>query len=203
MVETFTKGEVVKAFVKLGVQRQHSWTKMIYQKKEGLNHIVEFHDQIRVASHTMIRKYKPIADQDYDAVIANMNESFPALVAMIQRAATELLPERWNKVKVDDENKIVYLANDCVCISAGIVEVVRQRVFGESVEIASWVISSFHTTPETHEQPSEVEEVEEGNDPDIAKVVALAIEKVYKSHVNEFWQSIFDEKIERNSETQM
>jgi hypothetical protein len=191
----FKKGEIVKAFVKLGVQSKPRWAKMTYQKCFGIgHHAVHFENgnQTCVVAPQEIRKYKPI--EDHDAAIVKLQEGFTSLVVMIKNAASQLLPDKWNQIKVDADEKIVYLSGEYLSIGAGVVEVVRKTIGGEiAEEIASWMVTSYHQTYSNTEPPS-VDEVEEGHNPEIARAVALAISKVYELNANAFWEGIREEQ---------
>ena len=110
---------------------------------------------------------------------------------MIQQAAKELLPAKWNDITVDEHSKIIYLTGNNLSIQAGIVEVVRKSILGETVEeIASWEITSFREIPSTYINPSDVAEKSEGNSTDTVNAAALAIQKIYEYNSNDFWEGI-------------
>ena len=196
MSHIFTKNEIVMAFVQLGVQTKPSWSKMTFescitQEDESLYFLVSYsNNQFRTVKENQIRKYKPIQNSE-EAINNLITQSFLTLLELIQQAAKELLPAKWNDITVDEHSKIIYLTGNNLSIQAGIVEVVRKSILGETVEeIASWEITSFREIPSTYINPSDVAEKSEGNSTDTVNAAALAIQKIYEYNSNDFWEGI-------------
>ncbi len=192
--QRFKSGDTVKAFVKLGVQRECHWTKMEYVKRRGGAYVVKFHDQECSVSPEHIRGWKPLDDRN--AAITKLDEGFPELVKYVERAVKELLPEKWQGVKVDHDEKIITLTASGMTIEAGIVETVNKSILGETcVEVAAWTVCSVHHVPATREDPPDCDIVDEGYSITTWGGAELIVRKTWEFNSARLWEAVGEEQM--------
>lgn len=200
--QRFKKGETVKAFVKLGVQREELWTTMEYLKRRGGAYVVRHYTgQERAVFPQHIRAWHRI--EDHQAATVALEQDFPNLVAQVRRAVAELLPEKWQGIVVSDAEKSITLASAGLTVQAGVVDMVKRTLMGETVqEVAAWTVTHYEAIPATRDSPPDGDVIDDGHALTASTAAALLVQKAWECHHTNFWEMVGEEQYAASLESE-
>jgi hypothetical protein len=186
----FQRGEVIKAFVRVGNQPEKIWQKATFMEQLRTTMLPEncvvylYGQEVHVAS-SEIRHYKQIEQSEVDKFF---QENSQALVEMINNSVKQLEIDKFTtKVELNDD--LISLLNGAITIVAEISEF--QGIDG-FYQRPCWQFELWRSISSTRDEPEDVDSTIIGTAFNVVQAAHLAISSAFNLYVTGYFQSVAD-----------
>lgn len=181
----FRAGEKVKAFVKLGLQKEQSWQIVNYNNRlSDVKHLIEHGGKVYCVNSDEIRRWVPIKTEEIELFgKSKANDLF----AFIKDASNKLgLNHLLGEITLQEEDSIINLCGGRITVQPGSYD---QKCIGKIREMACWTVSAWRTIPATHLDPEDVAESHIGHSTSNSGAAKLAIMTTLKFNVDDCFEA--------------
>lgn len=172
----FKKGEQVKAFCKLGLQKEAKWNVMTYDSPFHVKGPGQFR-----CHATQIRHFRRLEQKEGEKYA---QDNIHKLLVYIKRGMERLLPKYADEVTLNSENTVINLPCG-LTVEPCVVEVESLDSF---TEFPGWSVISWRQVTATRNEPEGIDGKVMGEARYEMAAAALAIKSVFSALSDGFWE---------------
>lgn len=175
-------GDKIKALVQIGLMKKPQWLQgtLVEQGVVNVN-------GNRLSLDTgKIMLWEPVEWKDgYCQELDQFaEENWESLKEIVTEGMKYFFPKE--KVRFDDNEKIVYACGDALSIGPGITEI---KSIARFKQVPTWIVTEYRTMYYGYMQPPDVDEIEVGQSRSSLGAARILIDYIWKYQAESFWDS--------------